>query len=588
MHRLSIMDVDHGWQPFWNEDETVAVLGNGEIYNADVLAAALTDRGHSLRTGSDIEVVPHLFEEEGIDCVRRLRGMFALVIFDKRRNRVFLARDRMGEKPLAFVRTEHWIAFASEQTALVAAGVVSGELDTEVLPDYLMHGYTPEPLSLILGVTKLPAGTVLEIDLVHESSRLTPYWNILDALSDTPLSTTDLRQGLDEAVAGCCTSDVPVGVALSGGLDSSMVATLASRLRPDMVAFTIGYGGSSTDESERAREFAQGLGIPISITQMTSRDVGLGFSKVCTDRDEPIADVAGPAIDAVARAAREAGVPVLLNGLGGDELFWGYEWVRRLGAYSRFHLMGDEGAARRAVRLPSPPRSLGAAAAWVEHRGGRRLESDLAAFLSRWDTGHEPPLALYEFQDGYRRMMHEIAGLCGVSGEFPRPSAFLTGDPVKVAGCYTKRICETYLRSNGLAQTDRLSMRHSVEARTPLVDYRLVDLVMSSRMSGSGGLSEPPKALLRSVAQQILPQHVLQRPKQGFTPPVRRWLADIWACNHDAFGPDSALVGAGLVDASRFEAILRSPRHRSGRVNQLALRLATLELWFRGLPRQVT
>jgi asparagine synthase (glutamine-hydrolysing) len=582
MHRLSIMDVDHGWQPFWSEDDQIGILGNGEIYNSSTLRSQVRDRGHRLDTGSDMEVVPHLFEDVGTDTFSKLRGMFALVILDKRNGRLMLARDRLGEKPLSYALIEGGLAFASEQSALVRSGAIPFTIDQTVLPEYLLHGFTPEPMSLIAGIRKVPAGAWLDIELSTGAVAERHYWNLLDSLGDKPLSTADLTAGIQGAVEACCQSDVPVGLALSGGLDSSMVALMASRVRPDLHAFSIGYNGAASDESALASGLAADLGIPCTIIHLDAREVGASFAATGVARDEPVSDIAGPALSAVSQAARQAGVPVLMTGIGGDEWFWGYDWVRRLGAYT-YGRLSSGGVVEDPYRLTQllPDRSPAGLARWLETRGGRRTEKDIEAFIRRWGTPDAIPVSLYEFQHGYPTINRAIVDLCRITEDFPQPHRFMPRQPDLAAGEYIRALCDTYLQVNSLAQMDRLSMHHSVEARTPLADYRLAELVMSSRRAGDGALSQSGKSELRKVAEAVLPPHVINRPKKGFTPPVRDWVGEIWRSNTAAFSADSALADSGLLDARHVRSSLRSPTYRTGRINQIALRLATLELWYR-------
>jgi asparagine synthase (glutamine-hydrolysing) len=576
------MDTAHGWQPFWTESESIGVLGNGEIYNAQELRSLLVDRGHHLATGSDIEVVPHLYEEFGANAYAYLRGMFALVILDRKASTLTLVRDRMGEKPLSYFISDETLYFSSEQSPLVRSGLVPLEIDESVLPAYLLHGFVPEPHSLIRGIRKLPAGHSLEIDLDTGHTRLTPYWNMLDALGNEPLTTARLENSVRDAVEACCESDVPVGIALSGGLDSSLVAVLAAKVRPDLQAFSIGYNGSETDESSLAQSLATSLGIPCHVTHLDSKEVGAHFAETCAFRDEPISDIAGPAVAAVSLAARQAGVPVLLTGMGGDELFWGYDWVRRMAAFVGGQV-GPDGVEKRTLDPRIPSASPAGIARWLDSCGGLRAERDVKAYLKAWSLQGKVPAPLYEFQPGYRSINAAIRSLCSIEAPFPCPEAYLTSGTNQVPGDYTQLISSTYLRVNGLAQLDRLSMHHSIEARTPLVDYRLVELVMSSRGSADGGVNQPGKAVLRRLAESLLPAEVVSRPKRGFTPPVRSWIREIWSSNQSSLVEGSILVDKGLVSADRLRKEFARPIYRSGRVNQMALRLATLEFWLASL-----
>ena len=580
MHRLSIIDVEHGWQPFWSQDGQVGVLGNGEIYNAAQLRVELLQRGVVLQTQSDIEVVAHLYREMGIESVQQLRGMFALVIVDKRTSEIVLIRDRLGEKPLSYIRSGSAIFFSSEQTPLVKSGVVSLRLDDDVVAQYLLHGFVPEPHSIVKGIEKVPAAHALRISLIDGSSRLIRYWNSLDFVSDRMLGTSEISAAVTDAVEVACTSDVPIGIALSAGLDSSMIAAIASKQRPDLIAFSVSYAEEGFSESEVAAKFAGELGIAHRTVTLQTQDIARQFAEVCGVRDEPVSDIAGPALAALPRAAREAGVPVLLTGVGGDELFWGYEWIQHLAAWTAEYLATTPARGFKSrLGITHPPSTLQGVADWAWALGGLRTQRDLTAFMRRWSAQDTVPLPLYEFQYGYRQLTSDIRSIIGVGPEFPQPEFLGDANPITKAAEYTAASNETYLRVNSLLQVDRLSMHYSVEARTPLADSVLLETIMSGRLKGSD-LFAPTKATQRAVAAELLPAHILQRPKRGFTPPVRKWVRAIWDHNTAALDA-SVMAELSGVDQGAAQRILRSPLNRLGRVNQMSLRLMTLELWLR-------
>lgn len=584
MHRLSIMDVDHGWQPFWSEGGDIGVLGNGEIYNADQLRQGLRARGHQLRTGSDIEVVAHLYEESGVDCVSQLRGMFALVIMDHRTSSVVLIRDRAGEKPLSYVQRNGAFYFSSEQTPLVTAGIVPLRLDDAVVPRYLLHGFVPEPDSIIEGIRKVPAAHLLTVSLNDGSITLSKYWDSLDYAGTEPLSTHDLAGAVEDAVVSACSSDVPIGIALSGGLDSSMIAAIASRVRPDLQAFTIGYGEAGFDEANAAATFASELGIPCHVTTLDTQTVARSFAEVCSMRDEPISDIAGPAIAALPRAAQESGVPVLMTGVGGDELFWGYEWIRNLAAWTTtFTDDGDQMRTAPRWRVTAPPSTRQGAVAWVRSAGGLRTERDLTRFMDQWSTDDSVPLPFYEFQYGYRRVIRAIRALAGVGAGYPEPEFFGSLAASMKAPEYAKASAGSYLLVNGLTQIDRLAMRYSVESRTPFADHKLAETLMSGRMN-TLQVFQPAKAQQRAVAKALLPEHVLKRPKRGFTPPVRSWVRAIWRENEQVLTGEASVAVSSLKE-SQVRRRMKRPISVGGAVDQVALRLATLELWLRGFDQ---
>ena len=582
MHRLSIVDLARGWQPFWSEDGTIGVLGNGEIYNARELREGLLRRGHALTSQSDIELVAHLYEESGLGAIQLLRGMFALVILDKDKSEVVLVRDRLGEKPLLYVESGGRLCFASEQSALVAAGAVSPVIDLSVIPLYLLHGFVPEPLSLLEGVRKVPAGHALRICLRGGSTQMFKYWDCLSFAGDRNLSTDHLADGITDAINAALVSDVPVGIALSGGLDSSIIAATAAQTRDDLMAFTVGYSEQGFDESVAARRFADELGIPCEVVRLDTSSVAENFANVCAIRDEPISDIAGPALAAIPRAAQEQGVKVLMTGVGGDELFWGYEWIRHLAAWSTQYLSTVRAPSRlQRLGLASAPSTTQGLAAWVASAFGMRTQYDLVAFMKRWSTADQVPLPLYEFQYGYRKIVRQIASLVAVDSNFPMPEFRGSIEARDKGAEYTVASNDTYLRVNSLTQVDRLAMQYSVETRTPFADYRLVELVMSGRL-GESQIFEPTKSRQRAVAARILPRHVVDREKRGFTPPVRNWVRAIWMRNAEVLDAES-MSTKGAVDGESARRIMRSPVDRVGRIDQMALRLLTLELWLRSL-----
>ena len=569
------MDVEHGWQPFWSEDGQIGVLANGEIYNAASLRKGLIARSHILKTNSDIEVIAHLYEEQGVECINDLRGMFAIVILDKRSNEAILVRDRLGEKPLSFTKSDGAIYFASEQSPLVKAGIVDLRLDNNVLASYLLHGFVPEPRSIIEGVAKVPAAHAMRISLKTGESTLVKYWDPMAFVGSERLTASDLSVAVEDAIVTATTSDVPVGVALSGGLDSSMIAAVASRVRPDLQAFTIAYDEPGFDESQMARDLAQHLGIRCHTTILNTTLIAEQFAETCGIRDEPISDIAGPALAALPRSAKEHGVPVLLTGVGGDELFWGYEWMRKLAAWTtRYTLNQHHGGL---LQFSAPPTTLQGRASWVLSGGGLRENRDLISFMQRWSSPERVPLPFYEFQYGYRGITRAIRSMLDVEEPYPSPEFFGSLDPELKGAEYTVASLDSYLRVNSLTQIDRLSMRQSVESRTPFADYRTIETVMSGRIDALQ-VFEPTKLRQRAVAELLLPTSIVNRPKRGFTPPVRKWLHAIWTTNTPALSAPET-IARSHVEPLALQKQLRRPVQKDGRVNQVGMRLMTLELW---------
>jgi asparagine synthase (glutamine-hydrolysing) len=582
MHRLSIMDPAHGWQPFWSEDKRLGVLGNGEIYNAAELRRQLSERDHRFHTNSDMEVVPHLIEEFGMEAFTKLRGMFALVVYDRDAREVHLVRDHMGEKPLCYLRQGGAIFFSSEQRALVKAQIAPLTINEQLLPSYLQYGYTPEPYSLIMGIRKVPAASVLTISTQTGTSQVSTFWNPLDDVGDQRISDQEIAEAIEDAVRATCTSDVPVGIALSGGLDSSLLAAFASTVRADLVAFTVGYDTPDSDESSHAAALAKSLGIPCHRTQLQTESVAKGFADICGDRDEPISDIAGSALDALPRAAQAHGVPVLMTGVGGDELFWGYDWIRLLAAWTTNFLIDASLGKNISIARPlSMPPSRQQKFDWLATFGGVQTDRQLRRFLVLGSKTDRVPLPFYEFQPGYRVIQSAMRDLLPDLTSRQTEHFWGSSDADWVGALYTDISNQTYLRVNSFVQVDRLAMRHSIESRTPLADVNLVRKVLSGRLVDGDHLS-PPKSRLRRIASSYLPPEIVSRPKRGFTPPVREWALGIWRAQQHALRAE-ALASHTEISQDAASRWMARPVRRDGRVSQVALRLMTLELWLQSL-----
>jgi asparagine synthase (glutamine-hydrolysing) len=586
MRRLSIIDLTGGWQPLFNEDRSIALVLNGEIYNFKELQAELRSRGHVLRTGSDAEVLIHLYEERGADAVLALRGAFAFALHDMRAGhpeRVLLGRDRLGEKPLYLHESEAGIAFASELKAMLAGGVPFA-IDLQAVDRYFHLTYAPEPATIIRGVRQLDAGSMMEIGIEPWTIREWRYWSMLDAppLDGEPVQR--IRDVLEEVATLLIRADVPVGVALSGGLDSSSVAALAVRAHgPGLEAFSVGYAGRPEyDERAQAAELAKVLGIRMHEVALTTDDMVREFPATVRERDEPIADIAGFGHRAVMRMAREAQVPVLLTGYGGDELFFGYEWARQSVAETNDkQVQADRDFPLTAYLAPRLPDGTTRRALrdWWRDRGG--LRSSLAR-RARQTRAPRDRMVFYELADEYEaadRFGNTLYGAAiletvrdtGALWDYsdPRPRSDLA---------VTDRIFATYLRTIGLAQGDRLSMAQSVEARVPLVDYRLVETVIGLRKAGRGEL-EAPKAWLRAAMAGLLPDAVLRRPKRGFQPPIFEWHRALMR----AYGRlliDGALVRHKILSRSG-AALLAAQELPAEGYHWLPFSALVLEIWCR-------
>lgn len=508
--RLSIIDLETGRQPLSNEDGSVWVTQNGEIYNYVELRAELERRGHRLATQGDTEVIAHLYEEHGEDFVDHLRGMFAIAIWDARQRRLVLARDRVGKKPLYWRLADGRLSYGSELKAVLQDPSVRREVDEQALEEYLGYQYVPAPRSILKGINKLPPASVLVWD--GGEARVRRYW-VPQYLPKLQLSDGEQRERalevMRESVRLRMRSDVPIGLFLSGGMDSSTVLALMAEASPRPVrTFTIGFDDPAYNEAGYARLVAERFGA--DHTEETVRLDAIELLPAIVEHfDEPFGDSSAiPTFRVSQLAARE--LKVVLNGDGGDETFGGYERYRLQIAMARMEL------------LPRPVRRLAARAAWQavgrtrpRHRGGRGGSrwADAAALdstqryvraMSIFDSSMRHTLVGREDRaDGY---LLEILR----DGDLERIDQMLQADLL------------AYLPGDLLVKVDRASMANSLEARSPLLDHKLIEFV--ARLPTNRKVStRSTKILLREIATMLLSKDLVDRPKMGFGVPLGAW-----------------------------------------------------------------
>lgn len=584
MRRLSIIDLSGGWQPLYNEDKSLALIANGEIYNFVELRAQLESQGHRFRSRSDVEVIVHLYEEYGERCVHYLRGMFAFALWDECRKSLFLARDRMGEKPLYLFEQDDTLYFASELKALLRAGVIDFQLDLAAVYQYFHFQYVPEPMTMLKGVRKLSAGTTLKVSVQPWSLRESRYWRMDDApeLDKDPVST--IRTELERVSELIVRSDVPVGVALSGGLDSGALAALAAKAYPgQLTAFTVGYEGCPRfDERRDAKAMADYLSIPLHEVEIKAEDMVDAFSSLVWRTDDPIADIASYGYSAVMHAASAQGVPVMLSGQGGDELFWGYPWViDALDQTMRKARWQSEARPKFSqyfnLKLPSM-RSRWELFDWCRSAAG--LRSSYTQFLRDQHNPRER-IVFYDQSPLFRTIRDSVPSILTdqfldsayestLWKPYTLPHPWSRSDIL-----FTRLICETYLAENGIAQGDRLSMASSVELRLPLVDYRLVETVIGLRKARPDH-DLPTKAWFKDAVKDLVPEWLLHRPKRGFQPPGREWMQSTWARYGHAL-VDGLLVQHGILKPEMARAMAKQAQH--GPLAQLTFTALVLEYW---------
>jgi len=553
--RLSIIDVDGGAQPMSNEDGSIWITFNGEIYNDPALRARLLARGHTFRNASDTEGIVHLYEDEGPDFARHLNGMFALAIWDEARQRLILARDRMGQKPLFHAETARGtLVFGSEPKALLAHPEVSRALDPAGLARYLFYEYVPGPDSIWSGIKKLPPGHVL----IREGgvTTVSRFWvSPAPAADPEPFEAASSRFWGDfrDGVGRHRRSDVPLGVFLSGGIDSSCVAAALAELEPasGIRTFSIGFDDPSFDESAHARAVARHLGTDHRERTFSAASVMELLPEVAGWLDEPFGDASILPTHLLSRFAREE-VTVALGGDGADELLAGYPTFAAERASSFFR------------RLPGPARALAGAAVGrlpVDH-GNISLDFKLKQFLR--GASEPTPLAHQRWLGSFSGP--EIARLLVDPGEsdveaehLARAGRLAPGlDPLTRS---LRLYQDTYLPDDILTKVDRASMACGLEVRAPFLDADLVDSIARLPASYKYGRGQT-KRLLKRAAVGKLPAGILDRPKKGFGIPVARWLRGPLGPMMDSLLAPDRLKRQGLFRPD--EVARRVGEHRAG------------------------
>ncbi len=541
MRRLSIIDLKGGQQPIWNETRDVAVIYNGELYNYRELRERLTLLGHRLATQSDTEILVHAWEEWGEECLTELRGMFAFALLDLRGRfatapLLFLARDPLGIKPLYYTQTAEGFAFASEVRALLASGLVSKQISQDALTSYLLFGSTSEPVTMVEGVFSLPPGhrMLLYVPERRRVPRARPWWDpqASPAARDPnkprniDSAATKLRPLLEDAVRAHLIADVPVGLFLSGGLDSGAIAAIAGRALEGIRSFTLSFPGTAYDEAPLARKVAEKCG-----TQHT--EVPLDGVGILARIDEAVAGLDQPTMDGintycVSWAAREVGLKVALSGLGGDELFAGYASFANTAMLRRF--------IRMAWFVPRPLRRV-VAPLVASILGIQRSRDAAGKAVAAWtdpDTLPHPYFyARALFPPGQLEKLIEprfrpsTVGTDGVTLEptwlgWLDRTASEAGKLEPVAATAWLEI-RCYMASTLLRDTDSVSMARSLEVRVPLLDTPLVEFV-SALPDVARHRTGTQKALLVEALHGLLPEEILGKQKRTFTLPWEEWL----------------------------------------------------------------
>jgi len=516
MRRLSIIDLSGGHQPVFNEDRSAWIVYNGEVYNFPELRPELEKRGHRFYTNTDTEVIIHLYEEMGADCVQKLRGMFSLAIYDRTKRKLVLARDRLGKKPLHYALLKDKLYFASEIKSILAVAPELAEVNAQGLLEYLYYGYVPDPITAFTGIQKLPPGHLLEFENGKISVRR--YWDLPQYNTHTPKSEEECLEELEsrllEATRIRLISDVPLGAFLSGGTDSSTVVALMARASSAPVkTFSIGFTKDDFNEAQYARMVAQKFGTDHH-EMILEPNVVETVEHLTSSLEEPFGDSSMLPTYYVSQMARQH-VTVALSGDGGDEVFAGYDryrihssrrffeyvpkWARKFYRDQVFPLLPNKMQGRGFTYNVTLP--------WQERY------VDGLSFVPAFER--DAPLLSDDFRQILRRSDDPQNALLRYFAQAP------ASDPVsELLYVDTK----TYLPGDILTKVDRMSMLNSLEVRAPMLDHKFIEWVTGLppewKLRGT-----TQKYILRKLAERVgVPREALHRPKQGFALPLVHWM----------------------------------------------------------------
>ena len=567
MRRLSIIDVAGGHQPIANETGDVTVVYNGEIYNYQELRARLLKAGHRLSTRSDTETLVHLYEDDGDRLVDSLRGMFGFAIWDTRRQRLLLGRDRLGIKPLYYWERPDGVAFASELRSCLADPAFRPQLSEEAIALYLSFGYVPDPHCIFTGVRKLPPGHVLSWHR-EDGISLRRYWSPLrpETSIDATEATRELRRLLEDAVRCHLESEVPLGAFLSGGIDSSTVVALMARAMDRKVqTFSIGFEEPEYNEAPHAARVAAALGT--DHTELIVRpDADQLVEDVIEGFDEPFADSSALPTLLVSHLARER-VTVALSGDGGDELFGGYT---RYAEVSRMSALPPRPLRRllRGLALMRPPGARGRAWMLARASGSRGRYASTVAWPLSVEEGGIAGSSVARYRTSLENVLDPWFERFG-SRDFATQMMLVD--------------LETYLPGDILTKVDRMSMAVSLEARVPILDHHVVEFAMGlpSRLKIQGDIG---KRVLREAISGLVPGSVLSKPKQGFAVPLSEWFRGPLRYRIEGLTTSDNAI-AEWVDAGAIQRI--ADEHLSGRREHpdMIWRLMVLNGWIRALSQ---
>ena len=574
MRRLSIIDLKTGDQPVWNEDRSVVVIMNGEIYNFRELRQTLEKAGHEFSSHTDTEVIPHLYEEYGEDFVEHLNGMFAIALWDIEKRKLIIVRDRFGEKPLYYGTFDGKLIFASEVKVLLAHPKIEPELNLEALQNYLSFDYVPAPLSIYEGIKKLPAAHRLILE--NGEISIDRYWNLSfrkNSSHSVKEASENLRELLADSVEMRLVSDVPLGVLLSGGIDSSTVAALAQKSSSTKIkTFSIGFEEDSFDESKYAREVATHLGTEHYEDKLSVEKAAGLITEIGKWLDEPLSDGSILPTFLLSRFVRDH-VTVALGGDGGDEIFAGYPMYyghKMARVYDSIPRFVRSGLIEPIVKsLPVSTNNLS-----FDYKAKRFVAAANYDTITRhhsWFGSFSPDekvslLTSYANDpqhDVYERAKRLLKN-CDAENQIERMQ-FLD--------------MNFYLAEDILTKVDRASMAVSLEVRAPFLDHRVAEFAASLppdyKLRGS-----TTKYILKKTVENLLPKSIAKRPKKGFGIPIAEWLkTSLNPLMHDMLSPER-LIRQNLFDHQFVQKLMLEHEKGVASHHKQLWTLLVFQLWF--------
>lgn len=573
--RLSIVDVKGGHQPVVSNDGRYVIVFNGEIYNHRPLREELIKKGHPFKTHSDTETVLYAFIDRGSECLSSFNGMFAFAIWDNHKQELFVARDRVGIKPLYFAIDRKCVLFSSELSVIVQSGLFNLKIDTRAVADYLAYWYVCEPRTIFQGVSQLAPGHYGIVK--NRTLQQTAYWRMPDRESST-LSFADaaehLHELLDDAVNIRIPDEVPFGTFLSGGIDSGLITALCSRhVGERLQAFSIGFKEGNYSEVPQAMRTARRNNARLDVTIMPDVTPEL-IAKITCAFDEPLGNASYVPTYVLAQSAARK-VKVVLTGDGGDELFGGYPTYQAPYYQAIYHAMPSwmsKGAQQIIDRMPVSHNRISLDFRLKQFMRGAALEYPRAHYSWRQIASADMQARL--FNNDVRRQMEGYDPFCAMDRYFVQASNLNVRNQLMYADL------NTFLLNDHLRKVDRMTMAHSLEARLPLLDYRIIEFAMGLPADFKVKFRQT-KRILKQAARRYLPSDIIQGKKKGLTSPIAGWLAN----ELKDYAADMLHGGlnAELFEEREIQTLLKQHQDRQCDHSRLLWALLALQIWHKNL-----